>query len=48
MKPIAYLLAAAAITLEFKLPKSAVAQQSLAPAIVSSHLLKLQPDLALP
>jgi len=42
------LLAAAAITLEFKLPKFAAAQQSLAPAIVSSHLLKLQPDLALP
>jgi hypothetical protein len=42
------LLAAGAITLEFKLPKPAAAQQSIDPAIVASHLLKMRDQEALP
>ena len=45
---VVVLLAAAAITLEFKLPKPAAAQQSIDPAIVSSHLLKMHDQEALP
>jgi hypothetical protein len=45
---IVALLTAGVIALEFKLPKPAAAQQPIDPAIISSHLLKLQPDLALP
>jgi hypothetical protein len=42
------LLAAGAITLSSKLPKSAAALEAIGPAIVTSHLQKLQGDLALP
>jgi len=41
-------LAAGAIALEFKLPKPAAAEQSLAPAIVTSHLNKMRDQVALP
>ena len=43
------ILAAGAIMLTlFKLPKPAAAQQSIDPAIVTTHLQKLWNDLALP
>ena len=43
------ILAAGAIMLTlFKLPKPAAAQQSIDPAIVTTHLQKLWSDLALP
>ena len=43
------MLTAGAITLTlFKLPKPAAAQQSIDPAIVTTHLQKLWSDLALP
>jgi hypothetical protein len=42
------ILAAGAVALTFKLPKPAAAQQSIDPAIVTSHLRELAPDLALP
>jgi hypothetical protein len=45
---IVALLTAGAITLASKLSKQAAAQQSLAPAIVTSHLHQLQGELALP
>ena len=43
------ILAAGAITLTlFKLPKSAAAQHSIDPAIVTTHLQQLRGELALP
>jgi hypothetical protein len=43
------MLAAGAITLTlFKLPKPAAAQQSIDPAVVTTHLQQFQGDLALP
>jgi len=42
------MLTAGAITLSSKLPKSAAALESIDPAIVTSHLQKLQGELALP
>jgi hypothetical protein len=43
------LLAAGAITLTlFKIPKPVAAQQSIDPAIVTTHLQKLRDELALP
>jgi hypothetical protein len=45
---VVVLLAAAAITLKFKLPKPAAALEAIDPAIVTSHLQQLAPDLALP
>jgi hypothetical protein len=42
------ILAAGAITLSSKLPKPAAALEAVDPAIVTSHLQKLQGDLALP
>jgi hypothetical protein len=42
------LLAAGAITLASKLPKPAVALESIDPAIVTTHLQKLRGELALP
>jgi hypothetical protein len=42
-------LTVGAITLTlFKLPKPAAAQQSIDPAILTTHLQKLRGDLALP
>ena len=42
------LLTVGALTLSSKLPKPAAALESIDPAIVSTQLQKLQPDLALP
>jgi len=42
------LLTAGAITLASKLPKPAVALESIDPAIVTTHLQALQGELALP
>jgi hypothetical protein len=45
---IVALLTAAAIILSAKLPKPAAAQQAIAPAIVTSHLLRMRDQEALP
>jgi hypothetical protein len=42
------MLAAGAVTLSSKLPKPAAAVESINPAIVTTHLKQLAPDLALP
>jgi len=42
------LLAAGAVLMSSRLPKQAAALESIDPAIISTHLQKLQPDLALP
>jgi hypothetical protein len=45
---LAMLTAGAIMLTLFKLPKPAAAQQSIDPAIVTTHLQKLWSDLALP
>jgi hypothetical protein len=42
------LLAAGAVLMSSRLPRQAAALESIDPAIVTTHLQKLQGDLALP
>jgi hypothetical protein len=42
------ILAAGAVTLSFKLPKPAAAEQSIDPAIVTIHLQQMQDQVVLP